>query len=447
VFVVLFLVLSAMVGGTIYVIDQQVSNHFNNYLWKTYRHSTMTEGTNIETAVTAEVTTDMQDSTKTNTVTEPPTADASTSLGTASHGSKVNGLRRNQQTHHMSNPQHQHSNNMNANSMMSGGMFKEVQAPPPMGDNENHFISDLKLSIYQWSFYMLLVVIIASTLLSRHIVKPILSLNKVVKDISQGDLDTAVTVNRSDELGQLANSVKVMKESLQHNRTSRQAYLAAVAHELRTPLTILQANIEGMQDEVIETTPKQMGNLLEEVNRMSGIVNRLKKLTLMEAGQLEVQLESVNLALLLPQIMNKLTPLVEEKNLVLEHCIAENLPVIEADSDLIEQCIYNLIMNSIRYTDSGTITFRAKATAETVILSVTDTGMGIAEGDQPFIFDYFYRADKSRNKKSGGTGLGLAIVKQIVKTHHGDITVNSKLGKGSTFTIQLPLTQTSIISP
>lgn len=318
-----------------------------------------------------------------------------------------------------------------------------------MGAPEKQFLISLKHSLLVAAGIMLLIGAVVSYYLARSIAVPVIDLNRAVNDVASGNLDTAVATDRQDEVGQLAAAFNAMTAKLKSNTVLRQRFLAGVAHELRTPLTILKANLEGIGDGVITPDQQQMNSLTEEVDRLAKLVGELRELSLLEAGQLNPDYTEVDLPATLRQVIQKSSPLAVEKNLVLSFRIEETLPNIWADAAMVQQMVYNLIMNAIRYTAAGGITVTAGRDGKAVKIEVIDTGIGIAAEDIEHIFDYFYRVDPARAKQSGGTGLGLALVRQMALAHRGQVYATSVLGQGSAFTLKLPLNahQKRIVSP
>lgn len=333
---------------------------------------------------------------------------------------------------------------------MHGMMMNHGNMAAMMGAPEQQFLVSLKSSLWLVALAMLVMGAVISYYLARSIALPVLELNRAVYAVTMGNLDTEVTVKREDEVGQLAMAFNIMTAKLKINTLLRQRFLAGVAHELRTPLTILKANLEGIADGVIVPDRPQIDSLVEEVDRLTIMVGELRELSLLEAGQASPKWAELDIQLLLQQVVRKMMPLAEEKGLRLQHTTAGVSLPLTADPAMVYQMVYNLLMNAIRYTpDGGSITVSAAAEGNLVKLQVTDTGIGIATEEQDHIFDYFYRVDQSRAKQSGGTGLGLALVKQMAIAHGGEVGVDSAVGRGSTFTLKLPLYshQKRIVSP
>jgi len=333
---------------------------------------------------------------------------------------------------------------------MHGMMMNHGNMSSMMGIPEEQFIMSLRHSLLLAAGGMLLIGAGVSYYLARSIATPVIDLNRAVNAVASGNLDANVAVERQDEVGQLAMAFNAMTAKLKSNTVLRQRFLAGVAHELRTPLTILKANLEGIADGVIIPDAEQMSSLNEEVDRLTKMVGEIRDLSLLEAGQLQPEFAILDITGLLRQVVGKSKPLASEKNITLHIEADDRMPAVWADGDMVNQTVYNLVLNAIKYTpNDGQIIIAATADKGMAQISVTDTGIGISQDDIEHVFDYFYRVDSARTKASGGTGLGLALVKQMVLAHGGNIKAESKLDQGSTFTILLPIAphQKNIVSP
>lgn len=269
-----------------------------------------------------------------------------------------------------------------------------------------------------------LIALILGSVLFLQIIKPIRQLKKAATAIASGDLEQRVVIRSRDELGELGLTFNQMAESLANAETQRRHLVADVAHELRTPLAAIQGTLEGMQDGILPLDKEQVTALHSETMLLNRLVEDLKLLSLAEAGQLKLERQETEPGILFRQIVERVKPQADQKNIRLELDLKPDIPVVWIDSDRITQVLNNLIGNALRYTpDGGTIKVQGSINPSTgsIEVSVTDTGQGIASDNLPFIFDRFYRADKSRTRSSGGSGLGLAIVKQLVEAHGGNV--------------------------
>ncbi len=275
------------------------------------------------------------------------------------------------------------------------------------------------------------------------ITAPMRQLQKAASSIAAGDLSQRVTVRSKDEIGQLGETFNSMAESLAKAETQRRHLVADVAHELRTPLAVIQANAEGMLDGVLPFNSEQVNAIYQETQLLNRLVGDLRLLSLAEAGELPLERQPTAPGALVEQVVERMKPQAAQRSIQLEGKIQEGLPERSLDSDRITQVLTNLVGNALRYTpQEGTIVVEAAARQDGRLqITVTDSGPGIQAGDLPYVFDRFYRADKSRARASGGSGLGLAIVKQLVEAHGGQVTVTSPAypqnGNGTRFTIVL----------
>ncbi|MDT8899649.1 sensor histidine kinase [Anaeroselena agilis] len=312
-----------------------------------------------------------------------------------------------------------------------------------MGLQEQEFLSSVHDSLIWVGSAIIIVGLAASYALARSITVPLRKLNAGVREIERGNLSHKVEVDSNDEVQQLAAAFNRMVAALETNNRLRKQLLADIAHELKSPLAVIQGNLEGMIDGVIDTDKEQLTSLFEESVHLNRLINDLRDLSLAEAGQLSLERAPADINQLVSHAVGMVKHLAEGKSIEV-NCVLGELPPVEVDANRMRQVIFNLLTNAVRYTDTG-----GRVMVETaaerhegknwVAISVRDTGQGIAPEDLPHIFDHFYRADKSRNRKSGGTGIGLAIVKQLVETHGGKVVVASKPSEGSCFTVVLPM--------
>lgn len=329
-------------------------------------------------------------------------------------------------------------------SAMMSSMSDKPTMPINMGPHENFFLASVHQSLIWVGLGILIAGLIGSYVLARSITIPLRNLSQVAKQIEQGNLGQTVLVQRNDEVGQLAGIVNRMSENLATNTKLRQQLLANIAHELRTPLAIIQGHLEGMVDGVIEPSVEQLKSLHEEAVRLNRLIADLRDLSLAEVRQLVLEKRPVDMNQLVERTVLMLQPLAEDKRITI-HCeLAENIPEMNIDADRMHQVIYNILGNAIRYSaEQGAIqvttTMEMISKLSWLVIAISDNGPGIIAEDIPYIFDHFYRGDKSRDRKSGGSGIGLAIAKSLVESHGGEILVDSQVGNGSTFYIRLPI--------
>jgi two-component system, OmpR family, sensor histidine kinase BaeS len=224
---------------------------------------------------------------------------------------------------------------------------------------------------------------------------------------------------------------------------ARKHLTADVAHELRTPLSIIQCQLENIQEDGQDVPPEILLPIQDEVIRLSKLVDDLHQLTLAEAGRLPLDRKPTDLVLLIDRIVDMLKQEAEDRQIeIVRFYPTEKMTVI--DSNRITQVVYNLLINALRYTSpDGKITIRISDTRQKgsrfAAVSISSTGVGIAPEQLPYLFDRFYRVEEARSRHSGGMGLGLAIAKEFVEAHQGSITVQSRVGQGTTFIVYLPI--------
>jgi two-component system OmpR family sensor kinase/two-component system sensor histidine kinase BaeS len=229
-----------------------------------------------------------------------------------------------------------------------------------------------------------------------------------------------------------------MVSELERADQQRRNLTADIAHELRTPLHIIQGNLEGILDGVYEATPDHINNTLDETQLLARLVNDLQTLSLAETGQLPLHPSRFLLADLTDDLTSSFSSHAASFGIELATDIADSDQEITADYDRLNQALTNLISNALRYTTrGGRVTIRTESIQSGTRFTINDTGAGIPKDDLPFVFDRFWRGDKSRRDRIH-SGLGLAIAKQIVLAHGGTIDVESQVGKGTTFIIELP---------
>jgi len=279
-------------------------------------------------------------------------------------------------------------------------------------------------------------------LVSRTLTAPLNRLAEAARAIGAQNLSRRVKVEGTSEVKDMANAFNEMAAALEQTENLRRNLVADVAHELRTPLTVLQGNLLAILDEVYPMDNSEVARLYDQTRLLSRLVDDLHELSQADANKLALELHPVQIDDLVNNTAAKFDSLAEAEGVTLKVEMAANLPLVLADSGRLSQVLHNLLNNALVHTSKGgQITIHTFRVSDKVSLEVKDTGDGIPKENLPYIFNRFYRVDSSRNRNTGGTGLGLAIVKALVEAHGGRITVTSegKVGKGSTFTVELPV--------
>jgi len=293
----------------------------------------------------------------------------------------------------------------------------------------------------------LIAAVIASFLISRQVVNPLQHMMRLSHRIANGEYKERLTISRGvrsnqlDELDQLALSFNQMADKLEKTETMRRQLIGDVTHELRTPLTAIKGYMEGLMDGVLLPDPEIYQQVDAEIFRLQRLVNDLQELSRVEAGELQLKPASVSPVSLIETIRGNLARQFEEKGIQLEINVEPELPHVMVDRDRILQVLTNLVGNALQYTPKGgRVSIQAVRERSEIIVSISDTGIGISPNHLPLIFNRFYRTDKSRTRASGGSGIGLTIAQALVKANHGRIWAQSGgESKGSTFSFTLPI--------
>jgi signal transduction histidine kinase len=280
---------------------------------------------------------------------------------------------------------------------------------------------------------------LVAVLFAKRFSQPITAMNRIAKNMTTGNLDTRVQKLPGDEIGELGASLNSLAERLQQVDELRKKMTADVAHDLRTPLTTVKSHLEGIIDQVIPASNENLESLLEEINRLTALVDDLQAVAIADTAIHHFQTEPIELKSFLEDLLRKMSPLFKERHidLKLEECRPVTLAL---DRSALTKILQNLLANALKFTPGGKqVTVKASRLSQSVVIEVRDQGIGISGQDLPYIFERFYRADPSRNRESGGFGLGLTIVKELMEAMGGTVEVESVLDKGSTFTIRLPI--------
>jgi two-component system OmpR family sensor kinase/two-component system sensor histidine kinase BaeS len=319
--------------------------------------------------------------------------------------------------------------------VLVGSMIEPVLNPA-----DEDFLRSVNFSILLTSLAVGALAVVLGSLLFRQIIFPLKALSQSAQAIANGDLGRRVEVKSEDEIGGVARSFNRMAESLSQADVQRRNMIADIAHELRTPLTVIQGNLEALMDGVYELTPENVATIHKHSVVLGRLVADLRDLALAEAGQLRLERKSILLAKVIAQVGEGLEVQAHDKEVALKFKVEESLPNVSADEQRLAQVLFNLISNALRHTPAGgTITTSAESGDGNVLVRISDTGTGISPEDLPYIFERFYRADRSRARSTGGSGLGLTIARQIIEAHGGQIWAQSRPDTGSTFTFSLPI--------
>lgn len=272
--------------------------------------------------------------------------------------------------------------------------------------------------------------------------RPLENLFDTINKVEEGDLSARVEEKTSDMFSDLFKRFNKMVGELERAAQQRRNLTADIAHELRTPLHIIQGNLEGVIDGVYQPTPEHINNTLDETRLLTRLVNDLQTLSLAETGQLPLHPTLFLLADLIADLTSSFSSQASSLGIDLQTHIGDANGQVTADYDRLNQVLSNLISNALRHTPQGgkisiaTESIEGNANYQ-LRITIRDTGSGISPSDLPFIFDRFWRGDRSRSGRTH-SGLGLAIAKQLIHAHGGTIEAQSEFGTGTSFIIELP---------
>ncbi len=294
---------------------------------------------------------------------------------------------------------------------------------------------------FLWSIIPIGFMFVVLFIMTYRFTKPLKSMSEAAKAMAKGDFSKRIPVTSDDEIGELAVSFNMMTNSLARLEGMRKSFVGDVSHELKTPMTTIGGFIDGILDGTIKKDEQQhyLNIVSQEVKRLSRLVNGMLSMARLESGEFEINPQKFDFYELLCTIVISQEQRIEKQKLEIEGLDSIESTPINADKDLIYQVVYNLVDNAIKFTnESGKISFKLEALEDSAVFTVTNTGKGIPEKELPFVFERFYKVDKSRSAVKNSTGLGLYLVKTIVSAHKGSISVTSKENEFTEFKVILP---------
>lgn len=300
-------------------------------------------------------------------------------------------------------------------------------------------VDTLRIQFVWISVILILLSLLIAFLLSKKISGSIIKVNHSARELAKGDYSVEFSGKDYREIAELSETLNFAARELEKTEGFRKELLANVSHDLRTPLTMIIAYAEGMRDLPGENTPENIQVIIDESRRLTNLVNDMLDISKLQAGVLEKESSVYNLTESIESVLERYNKLKEQDGYSIEFQYEQDVWV-EADEFKIFQVIYNLINNAINYTGADKRVFvRQRIKGEIVRIEVTDTGEGIAKEALPYVWDRYYKVDKTHKRAVMGTGLGLSIVKNILILHEADYGVESEIGKGSTFWFELPI--------
>ena len=302
-----------------------------------------------------------------------------------------------------------------------------IQTDPPISNIVNQVVKSIAII----GILSIMTSIAIIWIISRRTLNPITNIVNTSKYLSKGDFTKRIDQSVSGELSEIVTAFNYMASELQKLDEQRKIMIADIAHELRTPMTNLKGYIEGWSDGIIKPDNETLKILDYQVNTLSKIIDDLSTLSLAESGMLSLNISEFELNNKISEIINNFKLRSQSQNINIINNITPEI-TINYDPQRFTQIVTNILNNSILATDDGgIISFSTSTNNNNLLLKISDNGTGIPKDELPYIFDRFYRTDKSRNRQSGGSGLGLSIVKYLIESHNGTIKINSELSKGT----------------
>jgi len=288
---------------------------------------------------------------------------------------------------------------------------------------------------------LVIIALVLALIISKLITKPIIEMNSAAQSLAHGRYDIEFSGKAYREICELSDTLNYAATELSKNDDLQRELIANVSHDLRTPLAMIKGYGEVMRDIPGENTPENVQVIIDETERLTGLVNDMLDMSKLQAGTRKPEITLFSLTDVVRDTMTRYEKLIKQDGYKIEFVADENVWVY-ADSVMLLQVVYNLINNAINYSgDDKRVVVTQSVSDSKVRLSVRDTGSGIAAEDIPLIWDRYYKVDKTHKRAAVGTGLGLSIVKEILELHGAKFGVNSTLGEGSTFWFELDIAE------
>lgn len=310
-------------------------------------------------------------------------------------------------------------------------------------DSHQMFIEAVHRYLLWAALAALALALLLSYLMTKRVLRPLSQMTRISRELAAGNFSNRVEVVSGDEVGQLGIAFNRMTESLERLERLRKNMVTDVAHELRTPLTNLRGYLEALSDQVVPPSQPTFRMLENEILRLVHLVDDLQQLTKAESAGAFLLCRELSVATLIEQLRTLFDPRFQAKQLELQVEIEPAGLVVFADLDKLLQALRNLLENAWRYTPvAGWVKIRCCRLNDVVEISVINSGAGISAEALPFIFERFFRADRSRSREQGGAGIGLSIVKELIEAHCGRVGAESADGQTRIW-VRLPLSANS----
>ena len=302
----------------------------------------------------------------------------------------------------------------------------------------SYFKDNIYRAIILSALIVITLIIILSFILSKKITMPIVKVKNAALEVAQGNYHQNIDSKGDDELTELINAFNLMAKKLLKLDKIRKESTSDLAHELRTPLTTLKGYLEAIEDGKLKADQETIQEMQEETQRMTNLIEKLNEFAEAQNKVFNLEKKKINLTVLIKKILKQQQNSLAEKNITVNVELNENIYIL-GDRDSLFQIFNNIIENAVKYNiENGIIEIKNELNNGNWIIYIKDSGVGINKKDIPYIFERFYRADKSRNSNNEGTGIGLAVAKELIEAHRGKIEVKSDDG-GTLFKLIFPI--------
>ncbi len=308
-----------------------------------------------------------------------------------------------------------------------------------MVPHARRFLTAIRFSLILVSIIAIIIGTGLAFFVSRFTTNPIKEMVRFSKRIEKGNYSARISISTNDEIGGLAKALNHMAEHLSEIEKMRKTLVQNVSHDLRTPLTVIKGYLETLDDKTFteEEKKESMQIIKNETERMESMLGELSELSLIDSKKYRLSFEKINLNEVVSEAAETIKIEARKKNLFLKVEQDETLYIL-ADKRRIKEILMNLLSNAIKFTEKGGVYVKSYQDEKNAVISIKDSGKGIAKEEIPHIFERFYRGEKSRSAKTGGLGIGLTIVRELVYAHKGKIEVKSELNKGTEFKVSFP---------
>ena len=330
---------------------------------------------------------------------------------------------------------------LEVNNRVVGYLILPGNQTSSIDEQEQRIITELDQAMAHAALISGAAALILAFVLAYAFVKPIGQLTRAASSLAKGNLEERVSEKGTQEVKTLAKAFNHMAAALQTAERNRKALTADIAHELRTPLAVQKINLEALQDGVYPLTLEALQPIMDQNDFLTRLVQDLRMLSLAEAGELALEKTDFELLPLLRRLQVQFQQQAQQRQISLDLSPNSADVKVFADPTRIAQILSNLLQNALRYTPAGSqVILSCKSLDNQVEIMVRDTGDGIPEAELAYVFERFYKADKSRSRSEGGSGLGLAIARQLAELNGGRLTAENHAAGGAVFTLTLPKT-------